>query len=95
MARKTTKTTSPVEPKGTAGSAMAYLEIAVATNQLTTSPCGKFVNLPWGAAGTLTHGKVSIPAKIGKGGKVVIVSKKARMEYAKLEKPAVNLKEIF
>ena len=74
---------------------MATLEIAVPTNQLNTSPCGKFVNLPWGATGTLTHGKVSIPAKIGKGGKVVIVSKKTRMENAKVEKPAVNLKEIF
>jgi len=95
MARKTTKTKSPVEQKAISTTGMAYLEIAVSVSQLNTSPCGKFVNLPWGAAGTLTHGKVSIPAKIGKGGKVVIVSKKARKENAKIEKPAVNLKEIF
>lgn len=94
MPRKTTKT-SPVEPRTPAGVAMATLEIAVPTNQLNTSPCGKFVNLPWGATGTLTHGKVSIPARIGRSGKVVIISKKARKENAKVEKPAVNLKEIF
>ena len=95
MPRKSTKTKSPVEQKAVSVTGMAYLEIAVPVSQLTTSPCKKFVNLPWGSTGTLTHGKVSIPAKIGKGGKVVIVSKKTRMENAKVEMPAVNLKEIF
>ena len=56
---------------------------------------GKFINLPWGASGTFTHGSKVVEAKIGKGGKVVILTKEARKQSAKTEKPAVDLSRVL
>ncbi len=75
--------------------AMAYVEIAVPVNQISVSPDGKFINLPWGASGTFTHGSKVVEAKIGKGGKVVILTKEARKQSAKTEKPAVDLSRVL
>ena len=74
---------------------MAYLEIAVPVNQISVSPDGKFINLPWGAAGTFTHGSKVVEAKIGKAGKVVILTKAARKQATKSDKPAVDLSKVL
>ena len=74
---------------------MAYLEIAVPVNQISVSPDGKFINLPWGAAGTFTHGSKVVEAKICKAGKVVILTKAARKQATKSDKPAVDLSKVL
>jgi hypothetical protein len=74
---------------------MAYLEIAVPVNQINVSPDGKFINLPWGAAGTFTHGSKVVEAKIGRAGKVVILTKAARKQATKSDKPAVDLSKVL
>ena len=75
--------------------AMAYVEFAVPVNQLNVSPDEKFINLPWGATGTFTSGSNIVEAKIGKGGKVIILTKAARKQSTKSEKPAVDLSKVL
>ena len=89
------KNLNPVDYGSLRVNGMAYLEIAVPVNQLTLSPDEKFINLPWGATGTFTHGSKQTEAKIGKAGKVVILTKEARKQSTKVEKPAVDLAKIF
>ncbi len=89
------KNLNPVANAAPRVNGMAYLEIAVPVNQLSFDPEGKFINLPWGATGTFTHGSKQIEAKIGKAGKVVILTKEARKQSTKVEKPAVDLAKIF
>ena len=73
----------------------AYLEIVVSVNQITVSPDGKFINLPWGAKGTFTHGSKQVEATMGKAGRVVILTKEARKQSTKVEKPSVDLAKIL
>ncbi len=89
------KNLNPVANAAPRVNGMAYLEIAVPVNQISVSPDGKFINLPWGATGTFTHGSKQIEAKVGKAGKVVILTKEARKQSTKVEKPAVDLAKIF
>ena len=58
LERKTemAKNLGPTAKGDKATLAMAYVEIAVPVNQISVSPDGKFINLPWGASGTFTHG---------------------------------------
>jgi|TARA_R100000656_G_scaffold40724_1_gene33954 hypothetical protein len=75
--------------------AMADLHIQVPVNQITQSPDGRFINLPWGASGTFSFGSKVVEARIGKAGKVVILTKQARRDSAKAEKPAIDLNKIL
>jgi|TARA_R110002110_G_scaffold23281_2_gene89095 hypothetical protein len=88
------KTLNPIAPSPRVNG-YAYLEIAVPVNQINVSPDGKFINLPWGAKGTFTHGTKQVEATIGKAGKVVILTKEARKQSTKVEKPAVDLAKLL
>ena len=78
-----------------ATSSMALLEIAVPVNQITQSPDGRFINLPWEAVGTFSFGSKRVEARIGKAGKVVILPKAARKASAKAEKPSIDLNKVL
>jgi len=75
--------------------AMADLHIQVPVNQITQSPDGRFINLPWGASGTFSFGSKVVEARIGKAGKVVILTKAARKQATKSDKPAVDLSKVL
>ena len=67
----------------------------VVIDATNVSPDEKFINLPWGATGTFTSGSKIVEAKIGKGGKVIILTKAARKQSTKSEKPAVDLSKVL
>jgi len=88
------KNLNPIAPTPRV-SGNAYLEIVVPVNQISVSPDGKFINLPWGAKGTFTHGSKQVEATMGKAGRVIILTKEARKQSTKVEKPSVDLAKIL
>lgn len=74
---------------------MARLVIEVPENQITLSPDGRFINLPWGSVGTFSIGSKTVEARMGKAGKVVILTKAARKASAKAERPAIDLSKVL
>ena len=74
---------------------MTRLVIEVPENQVTVSPDERFINLPWGAVGTFSIGSKTVEARMGKAGKVVILTKAARKASAKAEKPSIDLSKVL
>ena len=74
---------------------MTRLVIEVPENQVTESPDGRFINLPWGALGTFSVGSKTVEARMGKAGKVIILTKAARKASIKAEKPSIDLSRIL
>ena len=90
----TKKTINPIAPSPRING-YAYLEFTIAANQINVSPDGKFINLSWGTKGTFTHGTKQVEASIGRAGKLVILTKEARKQSTKDEKPAVDLAKLL